>query len=239
MSTSTLFSDYVLPVAAYYEKYGIKYIFEGHSFRTEGVSPLGWLYMDGKYIESVVKQFGNYRRHRLRSFPNLWLSRFLKYMLISRVKKIRPLYWVDYRKEETKKFLSDEFGWQWYSGHHLENRFTAFYHTYFLPKRFHIDGRLLGYSALIRSGQMSREEGLRLIAEPPQCDPEIIEMVRKRLGFTDAEFERVMTQPAHTYREFKTYKPTFERLRPFFWLMYRMDLVHKSFYIKYTSRTNI
>ena len=27
------------------EQYGIKYIFEGHSFRTEGISPLGWLYM--------------------------------------------------------------------------------------------------------------------------------------------------------------------------------------------------
>ena len=29
----------------------IKYIIEGHSFRTEGVSPLGWLYMDGQYIQ--------------------------------------------------------------------------------------------------------------------------------------------------------------------------------------------
>ena len=27
-------------------KHRVKYIFEGHSFRTEGISPLGWLYMD-------------------------------------------------------------------------------------------------------------------------------------------------------------------------------------------------
>jgi N-acetyl sugar amidotransferase len=221
------------------EKFGIKYMFEGHSFRTEGVSPLGWLYMDGKYIESVVKRFGNYRSHRLKSFPNLWITRFLKYMLITRVKKVRPLYWIDYRKEDTKRFLSEEFGWQWYSGHHLENRFTAFYHSYFLPRRFGIDGRVLGYAALVRSDQMARDEGLRLLAEPPVCDPDIIEMVKKRLGFSDAEFERVMTQPRHSYREFTTYKPTFERLRPFFWLMYRLDLVPKSFYIKYTSKTNV
>jgi asparagine synthetase B (glutamine-hydrolysing) len=32
------------------KKYGIKYIFEGHSFRTEGISPHGWFYMDAKYI---------------------------------------------------------------------------------------------------------------------------------------------------------------------------------------------
>jgi len=36
-------------------KYGIKYIFEGHCFRTEGISPHGWFYMDAKYIQSVQK----------------------------------------------------------------------------------------------------------------------------------------------------------------------------------------
>ncbi|MBF0385068.1 MAG: N-acetyl sugar amidotransferase, partial [Candidatus Omnitrophica bacterium] len=32
---------------------GIKYLVFAHSFRTEGVAPLGWTYMDGKYINSV------------------------------------------------------------------------------------------------------------------------------------------------------------------------------------------
>ena len=62
-------------------------------------------------------------------------------------------------------------------------------------------------------------------------------MVKKRLGFSDEEFEQVMTQPKRTYREFKTYKPLFERLRPFFWLMYKLDLVPKSFYLKYAFKT--
>jgi hypothetical protein len=60
--------------------------------------------------------------------------------------------------------------------------------------------------------------------------------VKKRLRFSDAEFERVMTQPKHTYRDFKTYKPTFEKLRPLFYVMSRANLVPKSFYVKYTSR---
>lgn len=221
------------------EKFGIKYQFNGHNFRTEGVSPLGWLYMDGKYIESVVRKYGNYRQHKLRTFPNMPLWSFLKWTGIKRIKQIRPLWYEDLNKEQTKKFLSDEFAWQWYGGHHLENRFTAFYHSYFLPRRFQIDGRKLGYSALIRSGQMPREEGLRLIAEPPAVDPEIVELVKKRLRFSDAEFERVMTQPKHTYREFKTYKPTFERLRPLFYVMYKANLVPKSFYVKYTSRHDL
>jgi hypothetical protein len=215
------------------EKYGIKYIIEGHSFRTEGISPLGWLYMDGKYISSVHKEFGTCR---MKTYPNLWMHLFFKWMIVDKIKKVRPLYFIDYQKEQTKQFLSSEFGWKWYGGHHLENRFTAFYHSYFLPRRFNIDARLLGFSALIRSGQMTREEGLDLMATPPAYDQEIVDLVKKRLGFSDEEFERLMAMPKRKYTEFKTYKQTFERMKPIFWLMYRMDLVPKSFYLKYTNK---
>lgn len=224
----------VLYMAA--EKYGIKYIFEGHSFRTEGVSPLGWLYMDAKYLQSVHRKYGE---RRLKSFPNLWFRKQMKWMALRRIRKIRPLYYMDYHKEETKEFLTKEFGWKWYGGHHLENRMTCFYHTYFLPQRFGIDQRSNGFSALVRSGQMTREEGLRLYAEPPSVDMEVVEMVKKRLGFSDEEFERLMTMPKHYYTEFKTYKRMFERLRPLFWLLSEMDLIPKTFYIKYTSKKSI
>jgi hypothetical protein len=58
-------------------------------------------------------------------------------------------------------------------------------------------------------------------------------MVKKRLGFSDDEFEALMTMPHHTHREFETYEATFKRLRWFFWLMYRLDRIPKSFYIKF------
>jgi N-acetyl sugar amidotransferase len=215
------------------EKFGLKYIIEGHSFRTEGICPLGWLYMDGKYIKSVQKQYGT---TRLRTYPNMPMTSFLKWIAIRQIKKIRPLYYIDYQKEEAKSLLSSEYGWKWYGGHHLENRFTAFYHSYFMPRRFGIDFRTLGFSALIRSGQMTREMGLSLMSQPPAYDPEIVELVKKRLGLSEVEFEKLMTLPRRTYREFKTYKRTFERMKPFFWFMYRMDLVPKSFYIKYTAK---
>jgi N-acetyl sugar amidotransferase len=218
------------------EKYGINYIFIGHSFRTEGVAPLGWNYVDGKYIQSVTKKYGTYK---LKTFPNLWISDFIRWAAINQINRLRPLYYVNYQKEEVKKFLSQEFGWQWYGGHHLENRFTAFCHSYLFPQRFGIDNRVNGYSALIRSDQMAREEGIKLMQEPPQYDPEIVEMVKKRLGFSDEEFEELMNLPKKTYKDFVTYKHTFEKLRPLFWMLYKMDLVPKSFYIKYTSKNNI
>ena len=220
-------------------KYGIKWIFEGHSFRTEGVSPLGWLYMDARYIQSVVKAHGNYAKHRMRTFPNLWFTSFLKWMVVDGIKKVRPLYWMDYQKEATKTLLADKFGWRWYGGHHLENRFTAFYHTYLIPRRLKIDLRVNGYAGLVRCGQMPREEGLRQLAQPIEVDAEVLDLVKKRLRFSDAEFERVMNLPLRTYREYATYKPLFERLRPLFWLLYKLDRVPKSFYTKYTSRTGL
>ena len=220
----------VLNIAA--EKHGVRYIFEGHSFRTEGISPLGWLYMDARYIASVQSRFGT---RPLRTFPNLWLRDQIRWMVVRGIQKIRPLYWLDYDKQAAMDLLSKELGWQWYGGHHLENRFTAFYHSYFTPKRFGMDTRLLGHSALIRSGQLTREDGLRLINEPPTFDPALVDMVKKRLGFSDAEFERLMTMPRHTHREFETYEATFKRMRLFFWLMYRLDRIPKSFYVKFAA----
>lgn len=216
------------------EKFGVKYMIEGHSFRTEGVAPLGWIYMDGKYIESVHRQFG---KIPMRTFPNLWLRDQLKWMLFGGIKKIRPLYYMDYDKEAAKKLLAEQYGWQWYGGHHLENRFTAFYHSYFLPTRWNIDFRIAGYSAYCRNGWMTREEALQLMSEPPHIETGLVEFVKKRLGFSDEEFGQLMAIPKKTYKDYVTYKKTFERMRPFFWLMYKMDLVPKSFYVKYTAKS--
>ena len=212
------------------EKYGIRHIFEGHSFRTEGICPIGWLYMDARYIASVHRQFG---RRPMKTYPNMWMKDFLRWTVTQPLKKIRALYWLDYQKEATKKMLTEEYGWTWYGGHHLENRFTNFFHTYFWPRRWGIDGRLLGHCALVRAGQMSREQAKAELARPVPYDPEIVELVKKRLNLTEEEFERGMTQPPKTYRDFPNYKRTFELTRPLWWALYKGHRVPKSFYMKY------
>ena len=220
----------VLNMAA--EKYKLKYIFEGHSFRTEGISPLGWLYMDGKYIESVQKKHGTVP---LKTFPNMLLPQFIKWTVVLGIKKIRPLYYINYVKKDAMSLLTQEYGWKWYGGHHLENQVSSFGHTYFHPRRSKFDTRVLGYSAPIRSGQMTREEGLALIGKPPEYNPEMVQMVKRRLGFSDEEFEKLMNLPIKTYRDYDNYKKTFERMRWFWWLMYKLNRVPKSFYLKYTA----
>ena len=214
------------------EEHGIKYIFEGHSFRTEGVAPLGWIYMDGRYVQSIHQRFGS---RPMKTYPNLGLADFLRWSAVLGIRRCRPLYHLDYRKDDAKRFLSAELGWQWYGGHHLENRFTAFWHTYFLPTRYGIDARLLGHAALVRSGQHSRDEALDDLVTPLTADPEILALVKKRLGFSDEEFESVMAAPRRHYSDYPTYKQTFERLKPLFWALYKANRVPKSFYLKFAN----
>lgn len=213
-------------------KHGIKYIFEGHSFRTEGISPPGWFYMDARYIASIHRRFGSVP---LKTLPSLWLWRWLKWITWDRIRKVRPLYYLDYRKEDTKAFLQKEFGWEWYGGHHMENRTAYFTNNYYLPKKFGIDLRVCEYSALVRSGQLSRSEALLKLKEPKPFDPEILAEVKKRLSISDAEFDAIMALSRKSFRDYPTYKQTFERLRPLFWLLYRADFVTKSFYVKYAG----
>jgi len=213
------------------DKYDAKYIFNGHSFRTEGMTPLGWFYFDGKYIQSVHKQYGTVKMDR---FPNLWLSKWMKWLLKD-IKRLRPLYYIDYHKEDAMKFLVKELDWQWYGGHHMENRYTIFCDNYILPRKFGIDFRYVEFSALIRSGQMTRDEALEKIQKPYEFDESILVEVKKRLSIGDEEFDRLIAQPKRTYHDFKTYHQTFRRMRPFFWLMYKMNRIPKSFYLKYTK----
>ena len=215
------------------EKFGIKYIFEGHSFRTEGISPHGWFYMDARYIKAVHDLFG---AMKMRTFPNLWIARWLKWIALDGIKKIRPIYWVDYRKEEVKSMLRDEFGWQWYGGHHMENRTAYFTNNYYLPKKFDIDLRRCEYSALVRSSQMPREQALQMIEEPKPFDSGVLDEVKTRLKLSEACFTEIMSAAPKSFRDYRTYQEVFQYLRPLFWLLYKWNRVPKAFYMKYTRR---
>ncbi len=155
----------------------------------------------------------------------------MKWMLMD-IKKVRPLYFVDYNKEETKKFLSKEFGWKWYGGHHMENRFCAFNH-WLLNTKYDRDFRYVELSALVRSGQMTREAALEEIKKPPYYPQDLKDEILKRLELTEDEYERILKTPPRSEKDFKTYHKLFKILRPVFWVFYKTDRVTKSFYVKY------
>ncbi len=217
-------------------KYKIKYIFEGHSFQAEGVSPLGNNYIDGMYVKSVQKIFGKYM---ISTFPNMDFVSFIKWTVFKRIKKVRPWWYLSYSKQVAMDFLEKEFDWQYYGGHHLENRMTAFHHSYYNPVKFGIDQRNNSLSASVRAGLLSREEALKIYSQPPQIEDELLEYFKKRLSLSDEEFEEIMNRPPRSYKDYKTYKKCFERLRLLFYVLAKANLVPMSFYIKYTSKAEI
>jgi len=216
-------------------KYKVKYVLEGHSFLAEGISPLGKNYFDGKYISAIHKKFG---KLPMKTYPLMTFGKFMKWTTLLRIKKIRPLWYIQYSKEEARAFLEKEFGWEYYGGHHLENRMTSFFHGIYCPQKFHIDYRNNSLSASVRSGKISREEAIdEYYNKPPYIEKELLGYFKKRLGFSDEEYERIMKQPPHYWYEFPTYKKRFERLRPLFYMLMKAHLVPHSFYMKYCFPT--
>lgn len=211
-------------------KYDIKYVLEGHSFVTEGITPVSRNYFDGQYIRSIHHEFGT---RSMRSYPLMTFERFIWWSCVARIRKIRPFWYLNYSKEDARSFLECEYGWRYYGGHHLENRMTAFYHGIYLPQKFDTDLRNNTLAARARSGTMTREEAWRQYNVPPVVEEELLAYFKKRLNLSDEEYERIMSESPRSWHEYPTYKKRFERLRPLFAALARANLVPMSFYLKY------
>ena len=211
-------------------RYGVRYVLEGHSFVAEGITPVGRNYFDGKYIRSIHRMFG---RRPVKTYPLMSFSRFIWWSCVARIRKIRPYWYISYTKENAKAFLEKEFDWQYYGGHHLENRMTAFYHGIYLPQKFGADLRNNTLSALARTGKISREAAWAEYNTPPKVEEDLLSYFKKRLELSDTEYERIMREPPKSWQDYPTYKQQFERLRPLFAVLAKANLVPMSFYLKY------
>lgn len=215
-------------------KHGIKYVLEGHSFVTEGITPVGRNYFDGRYVKAIHRKFG---RMPMRSYPLMTFGRFIWWSVFARIRKIRPFWYLSYNKEEAREFLEKEFDWKYYGGHHLENRMTAFLHGIYAPKKFGMDFRNNSLSALVRLGKMTREEAWVSYNQPPAVERDLVEYFRKRLGLSREKYDEVMSAPPKSWTEYPTYKRRFELLRPLFAVLAKANLVPMSFYLKYCFPT--
>ena len=209
-------------------------VLNGHSFRTEGTVPMGWTYMDGRYLEDVYRKHGS---GELREYNNLKIMDVLVFSLLKRIKEYRPLEYIEYSKEEAGEILKKELGWKDYGGHHFESIYTRFAASYILVSKFGIDKRKVSYSARIRSGLMARQEALELLEKPPY-PPEKVEedkrMVAQRFGITTQEFQELLDSPVRSFRDYKSYYSILHRLRFLVKLAAKMGVVSDMVYEKYS-----
>ena len=224
-------NDIALTTALYQacERFDCKYIMNAHSFRTEGTAPLGFTYMDGGYIESVHREFGSVP---LKRYPNLDYESFKNYIRLG-IERIRPLWYLNYDKEKAIKHLEKKFGWQWYGAHHHENTYTIFVSAYLWPLKFGMDARIIEYSALIRSGWVSRNWALRAIREDHKFKPLLPYNVRRRLGISKADLKRILAAPVKSYRDYETYQDRFKDDATWFKRAWKDGLIPETFYRKY------
>jgi N-acetyl sugar amidotransferase len=208
----------------------VKYILNGHSFRTEGVAPIGWTYMDGRYIRGIQAKFGT---KKITSFPIMSMSELLYYTLIKRIQVINVPEFIPYEHEKVNQVLKKELGWQYYGGHHHESVYTEFFQSYYLPKKFNIDKRKLEFSALIRSGQMKREVALQELKTPYQYNPEIVDYAVNKLGLSQEAFRQIMEEPPKSFTDYPSYYSTIRVLRSPIKLACNLNLLPHVFYEKY------
>lgn len=200
-------------------KYGIKYILNGHDFRTEGSTPKGWTYMDAKYIQSV------YKAHTGLSLKNYPLFTFKDQLFYAwkRIKNVRPFHYKLNREvldQEMKAFID----WKDYGGKHCENIYTEFVGSYLLPQKFKIDKRIVYLSAQVRSGNLSKDQAREIFNIPSTFDTE-------KLGTDKHRILKLVDSRIQSRDNFD--KSNFKKYRMLIWILAKLKVVPYTFYIKY------
>ena len=215
------------------KKYGIKNILIGHSFRTEGIAPLEWTYIDAKYIRSIYKMFG--KKKKITSFPLMSMTQLIYYTFFLRMNFIHVPEFIEYDHDKVNKVLTEELGWQYYGGHHHESSYTEFIQSYLLPKKFNIDKRKLEFSALIRSGQMKRDDAINELKKPYPYRQDLIPYVMNKMGLNQQEFEEILSAPPKSFHDYPSYYPIIQLMKYPIWIACKFDLLPQVFYEKYIN----
>lgn len=189
----------------YSQELGVKFILNGYNICTEIVAdPVSWEKGsgptgDGTYLKDVVKKYctipiKNYTYTS--GFKHKFVIPYIKH-----VKTIKPLNLVEFTRESMIKTLSDEYGYVPYGQKHFEDLITKFLEGWWQPTRFGHDIRRAQLSSLVVTGQMKREDALKILEQPPLSDEEAKELfieVANRLAITEEELKAFHELPECT-----------------------------------------
>jgi len=181
-------------------KMKIPYIIAGNNVVTESIMPESWLYgsKDSKLIRAIHKQFG---RVKMLTYPYLSTIDYVRYLLVRGTRWVPILNYIDFNKAAAKQLLIDELGWRDYGGKHYESIFTRFFHAFYLPEKYGYDLRKSYNSALVCSGQITREAALAELRTPPAPSEMISQdrsYVLKKLGLSEDDFVNILSNPNKT-----------------------------------------
>lgn len=190
------------------ERHGVKYILTGANLSTECIrNPIEWMYYqsDSIQLRDIHSKFGT---RALVKFPLTTILRHKVYLrYIKNIRVVTPLNYVPYLKQDAMRLLQEKFSWQPYPQKHFESRFTKFYESYWLPKKFGYDTRKVQYSSLILTRQMTRDEALAKLAQPAYDEATVaqdFEYVATKLGISVQELQGYMDAPNKSFRDYRS-----------------------------------
>ena len=200
-------------------KYKIKYILNGHDFRTEGSTPKEWTYMDAKYIRSVYKAYTN---KELTNYPLFTFKDQLFYAWKG-IKNVRPFHY-GFDRDTMEVQMKRLINWQDYGGKHCENVYTEFVGSELLPNKFGIDKRIVYLSAQVRSGRLTKQQARDIFAEKSQFD-------MNKFGDYQTKINQLTAMSKGERSSYDKYN--FKAYRPLIWILMKMKVVPYTFFIKY------
>lgn len=204
---------------------GVKYIMNGYNICTEIVAdPVSWTSDggptgDGTYMKDVIKKYCNIPIKNY-TFTSGFKHKFwIPYVL--GVKTLKPLNLVEFTKKEMVDTLVKKYGYEPYGQKHFEDLLTKFLEGYWMPKRFGHDIRRAQLSSLVVTGQMTREEALKILEQPPVTEEEgqaMFKEVAKRLEISEEELQKFFEMPKCT-EKFKSQEKLYNfGIRLYEWL---------------------
>jgi N-acetyl sugar amidotransferase len=186
-------------------EHGVRFLLSGYNTATEHGLPDAWVWhkLDWMNIKAIHKAYGTIP---LKTFPHISTTGWrLSQLRGPKIEIVRMLDLVSYRRDEAAATLAKEFGWREYGGKHHESVFTRFYQDAILPTKFGIDKRKVHLSDLIRNGEITRDDAITTLSRP-SYDPDQLrtesEYVRKKLGFSETEWQAIMEAPPRSHAEF-------------------------------------
>ena len=188
------------------ERNNIKFVLNGNNYTSESVLPTYWGHdaMDSIQIKDICRKFGSKDWKR---FP--LVSTFKYHIYIPRIRKLKivsPLNYINYKKLGAIEVLEKELDWKYYGGKHYESRFTKFFQSYWLPEKFGYDKRKAHLSSLILSEEITRDEAMIDMKQPPYDELTIeqdINYICKKLDIERSQFDDMFNS---TNKQFSDYK---------------------------------
>ena len=200
---------FIAKVDEFSEKLGVKYILNGYNISTEivanpeswneGAGPTG----DGTYIKDVLRKHGGYKTKHYTYTSGFRHKFWLPY--VKGVKTLQLLNLVPVTQQQMIDVLTQEYGFLPYSQKHFEDLLTKFIEGWWLPTRFGYDIRKAQLSSLVVTGQMTREEALQGLANPPLTKEEasqLFKTVADKLQISEQELKSYHEMPK-VYRKYR------------------------------------